>query len=113
MDWNNPSPENRNSRDLIVMLVTKLDNIEKLVHDVKLEGKRDTEELAKRFAERYVEIIAEINELKSQVQDLKDDNDHKFVSKDVFQPVKAIVYGIAGTSLMGIMYALLKLISIK
>jgi len=121
--------ENRDNRDLIIMLVTKLDNIENLVENLKTEARADYEDLQNRMLIRAQEYTNELNHIKDQVEELQLElerkyinketfNDHKhdvekkYVSKDIFQPVKAIVYGITGASLMGVLYALLKLINL-
>lgn len=104
--------EPRSDRDLLVMLATKLDNIETLVENLKDESRGDYEDLLKRFSERNIEITNDLNEAKKQLQELKHEGEKKYVTKDIFQPVKAIVYGITGTSLMGILYAILKLINL-
>lgn len=113
MDYKfNGQPENRNDRDLLIMLVTKLDNIETLIENLKEESRSDYEDLQARFTVKSQETVNEINNLKDQIQNIKHDFEKKYVSKDVFQPVKAIVYGITGTSLMGILYAILKLVNL-
>lgn len=104
--------ETRHDRDLLIMLATKLDNIETLVENLKNEKRTDYEGLETRFLQRSQEYNAELGNLKEQIQNLKHEFEKKYVSKDVFQPVKAIVYGITGTSLMGILYAVLKLVNL-
>ena len=104
--------DNRDNRDLIIMLVTKLDNIETLVQNLKEESRSDYEDLQERFILRAQEYQNKIEDLSEKVEELKHEVDKKYVTKDVFQPVKAIVYGITGTSLMGILYAILKLVNL-
>ena len=104
--------DNRNDRDLLIMLVTKLDNIETLVATLKAESKTDYVELNARIAQRTLEFSSELDGIKNQIQNLNSEIEKKYVSKDIFQPVKAIVYGITGTSLMGILYAVLKLVNL-
>ena len=108
---------------------SKLDNIENLVENLKTEARADYEDLQNRMLIRAQEYTNELNHIKDQVEELQLElerkyinketfNDHKhdvekkYVSKDIFQPVKAIVYGITGASLMGVLYALLKLINL-
>ena len=113
MDPNFKNPlDNRDNRDLIIMLVTKLDNIENLVENLKTESRADYDDLQDRFLQRAQEYQNRIEELDGKLKDLKQEVEKKYVSKDVFQPVKAIVYGITGTSLMGILYAILKLVNL-
>ena len=113
MDPNFKNPlDNRDNRDLIIMLVTKLDNIENLVENLKTESRADYDDLQDRFLLRAQEYQNRIEELDGKLKDLKQEVEKKYVSKDVFQPVKAIVYGITGTSLMGILYAILKLVNL-
>jgi hypothetical protein len=113
MDPNFKNPlDTRDNRDLIIMLVTKLDNIETLVENLKAESRADYDDLQDRFLLRAQEYQNRIEELGVKLQDLKHDVDKKYVTKDIFQPVKAIVYGITGTSLMGILYAILKLVNL-
>ena len=104
--------EPRSDRDLLIMLATKLDNIETLVENLKNESRADYDDLQNRFILRAQEYQNKIDEQAEKLQELKHECEKKYVTKDIFQPVKAIVYGITGTSLMGILYAILKLVNL-
>jgi len=102
----------RGNRDLLIMLQTKLDLIESLVEGIRFEYKTDHDDMIYRMDTLAKDMQSEHEKSRKKLDDDVHRLESKLVSKDVFQPVKSIVYGLAGTILVGVLYAVLKLINI-
>jgi len=102
----------RENRDLLIVLQTKLEVIESLVSQLRDEYKSDHDEIIEKLETSIKDMQLESEKSRKKIEDEVHRLEGKLVSKDVFQPVKAIVYGLAGTTLIGVLYALLKLINL-
>ena len=61
-----------------------------------------------------IEVISnDITYIRDDVKEIKDNLRSSYVSKDEFDPVKKIVYGLVGLILVAVMVAVLGLVIIK
>lgn len=102
----------RGNRDLLIMLQTKLDQIESLVEGIRYEYKVDHDDMIYRMDNLAKDMQNENEKNRTKIDEDIYRLESKLVSKEVFQPVKSIVYGLAGTIIIGVLYAVLKSINI-
>lgn len=55
-------------------------------------------------------IMADINHIRSDIADIKGEMRERFVTKDQFEPVRLVVYGLVGVLLLAVIGALLALV---
>lgn len=58
-------------------------------------------------------IANDISRIKTDITEIKERLDEKYVTKDEFEPVKKLVYGIVGLILTAVIGALLGLVILK
>lgn len=59
-----------------------------------------------------IELQKDVEYIKKTIKELKDAQQHDFVTKAEFEPIKRIMYGMIGTVLTGVVAAVLALIFI-
>jgi len=72
------------------------------------DSTRNREDLTRQV--NIAEIKKDIGFIKGEVTEIKEHLESLYVTKDEFDPVKKVVYGLVGTLLTGIVVALLALI---
>lgn len=97
-------------------LIAKVTILETRMQDTRvyIEGSREvieeTKNLLNEIDKKASLVTALHTTLTETVKGLKDTLENKYVSKTEFEPIKKIVYSVAGTMLMAIVGALIKLV---
>lgn len=69
----------------------------------------DLKDLVSRIDERTTAMKNAVDSIRADIQSLE----NRFVTKDQFEPVKTIVYGLVGVVLMAVATAIVALVIIK
>ena len=59
-----------------------------------------------------IELQKDVEYIKKTIKELKDAQQHNFVTKEEFEPLKNLMYGLVGTVLTGFVIAILAVIFI-
>lgn len=57
-----------------------------------------------------IELQKDVEYIKKTIKELKDAQQHNFVTKEEFEPLKKLMYGLVGTILTGVVVAVLAVI---
>ena len=81
--------------------------------DLKIQELKSNQEFMKdQFNELKSEMRKGFTDVKKQLNEQQKHTEQNYVSKEKFEPVKLLVYGMAGVILTTVLYALLKNINI-
>ncbi len=62
------------------------------------------------MASQMDRLQKDLSEIKTDVKQIRSDNENQFVTKDEFEPIKRVVYGMVSLVLVGVIGAILALV---
>lgn len=66
--------------------------------------------MAEKFDDLKKTVIKGFDDIKGDMKLIREDNERRFVSKESFEPVRMVVYGLVGVVLLGALTAILTII---
>lgn len=66
--------------------------------------------MAEKFDDLKKTVVKGFDDIKSDMKLIREDNERRFVSKESFEPIKLIVYGMVGVLLLAVIGAIATLV---
>lgn len=66
--------------------------------------------MAEKFDDLKQIVVKGFDDIKGDMKLIREDNERRFVSKESFEPVRMVVYGLVGVVLLGALTAILTII---
>jgi hypothetical protein len=100
----------RAAEDAIKTIATAAGEAAKVVATATASAAKLVENKTAGDHDKIVELLVKMEDLKCSVNEINGSLNARFVSRDEFNPVRSIVYGLVGTSLLAVVGALLALV---